>query len=322
MSTNITSLSTEPLRYLLSFVGDPALARVSKCFKENVNKAIEIECQKFNFDASLNIINEFTRVSKEYKRIFPETMQNDRGLPFFSHQRFMQMDDEIAKVHSTLILGNELSDGEFQDMQEFFPAERAQMFSRWISNHPQKIEELELTCQKLRRVPQEIVMLNSLLFLTLDSNMIQTLPKSISQLTSLEMLNVTNNELQTLPEEIGMLTNLQCLELSENRLQNLPNALIDLCSLIELTIDSNQFTILPEIVFSLTTLKHLTIDNNPIPIDLTMIRRFKILSNLQDLTLPPILFSTFLESQNTEEKLIRFINYGTKMQDALIKHKK
>jgi hypothetical protein len=75
------------------------------------------------------------------------------------------------------------------------------------------IIELDLSSNKLSKVPKEIGQLTSLRKLVLSRNVITELPPEIGNLTRLEILELWDNELGTLPEEIQQLKQLRVLEL-------------------------------------------------------------------------------------------------------------
>jgi len=83
------------------------------------------------------------------------------------------------------------------------------------------IKRLNLSGNKLTKLPKEIVNLTQLKTLDLTSNKLTKLPKEIGNLIQLQELNLSRNQLTELPREIGNLTQLQHLNLSSNKLEEL-----------------------------------------------------------------------------------------------------
>jgi leucine-rich repeat protein SHOC2 len=86
----------------------------------------------------------------------------------------------------------------------------------------QQLQELELSGNDLRVLPDMIFSLSALKTLDLSDNRIATLPPAIAKLKELKTLSLTNNQLTALPEEVEELEQLSTLELSSNLLQTLP----------------------------------------------------------------------------------------------------
>ncbi|TSK22772.1 Leucine-rich repeat-containing protein 18 [Bagarius yarrelli] len=128
------------------------------------------------------------------------------------------------------------------------------------------LEEVDLSRNQLKRIPDFIGQLIGVLFLDLHSNYIEQLPKSIGQLESLCHLNLCNNSLDSagLPADIGNLKSLQTLNLGMNRITALPPTMASLSSLKELALFDNMITVLPECIRMLPKLKKINIKRNPI----------------------------------------------------------
>ncbi|MDE2666617.1 MAG: leucine-rich repeat protein [Acidobacteriota bacterium] len=113
---------------------------------------------------------------------------------------------------------------------------------------------LSLNSNSLRSLPEGIFRdLSSLRDLWLWDNPLQTLSKNVFQgLNSLQSLHLADIQLHSLPEEIFRgLNNLDKLWLQRNSLSSLPHGVFDeLNSLRSLLLNDNDFTVLPEGIFS------------------------------------------------------------------------
>ena len=78
------------------------------------------------------------------------------------------------------------------------------------------ITNLDLSKNKLKKLPASMVKLKNLTYLRLNSNKLSSLPDWIGNLTNLIQLSVSNNKLSSLPESIGNLKSLRILDLGEN----------------------------------------------------------------------------------------------------------
>ena len=88
------------------------------------------------------------------------------------------------------------------------------------------IKKINLSYNKLTKLPVEIGQLTQLTTLHLSNNKLTHLPVEIGQLTQLTTLNLSNNKLTHLPVEIGQLIQLTTLHLSDNMIENLLNPII------------------------------------------------------------------------------------------------
>ncbi|KAM4607386.1 leucine-rich repeat-containing protein 18 [Polymixia lowei] len=128
------------------------------------------------------------------------------------------------------------------------------------------VDELDLSRNLIRKLPNNIGSLMSLCWLDLHSNKLEALPESIGQLMGLTYLNVSNNCLTStgLPSTMGSLTSLKTLNLGMNRLDALPPSMVALTGLQELGLFDNLFSELPEFVKVLTSLTKTNTKRNPI----------------------------------------------------------
>ncbi|XP_067377480.1 leucine-rich repeat-containing protein 18 isoform X2 [Channa argus] len=98
------------------------------------------------------------------------------------------------------------------------------------------VDELDLSRNKIQKLPDHIGNFLSLKWLDLHSNKLESVPDSIGNLVGLTHLNLSNNHLTSagLPSTIGLLTSLKSLNLGMNHLDTLPPTMVALDSLQEL----------------------------------------------------------------------------------------
>lgn len=128
------------------------------------------------------------------------------------------------------------------------------------------VSMLELSCNQINRLPDNIGHLASLTWLDVRSNKLRSLPQSIGSLSKLIYLNVSNNflTLEGLPPSMGALTSLKTLNLGLNQLDSLPPTFKALQGLEELKLFYNKFVIVPEFVKGLSSLTKVDFKGNPL----------------------------------------------------------
>ncbi|EPY83018.1 PDZ-domain protein scribble-like protein [Camelus ferus] len=97
--------------------------------------------------------------------------------------------------------------------------------------------------RKLLYSVREIGNLKNLLCLDVSENRLERLPEEISGLTSLTDFVISQNLLEVLPDGIGKLKKLSILKVDQNRLTQLPEAVGDCESLTELVLTENRLLI-------------------------------------------------------------------------------
>ena len=124
------------------------------------------------------------------------------------------------------------------------------------------ITNLNLSNNKLTKLPVEIGQLTQLTILNLSYNNLTHLPVEIGQLTQLTTLIIYGNNLTQLPVEIGQLTQLTTLIIYVNNLTQLPVEIGQLTQLTTLNLSNNKLTHLPVEIGQLAQLTTLHLQNN------------------------------------------------------------
>ncbi|XP_029457978.1 malignant fibrous histiocytoma-amplified sequence 1 isoform X2 [Rhinatrema bivittatum] len=124
------------------------------------------------------------------------------------------------------------------------------------------LEELELSFNRLRCLPDCLGLLRQLRALDLDHNKLLAFPRPLLQLPALEELDLSGNRLGALPDEIGALRGLKLLWLSGAGLPELPEGFCQLSGLESLMLDNNALSALPSRFEQLQRLKMLNLSSN------------------------------------------------------------
>ncbi|XP_021250014.1 malignant fibrous histiocytoma-amplified sequence 1 [Numida meleagris] len=126
-----------------------------------------------------------------------------------------------------------------------------------------RLEELDLSFNRLRRLPEGLGCLRHLRALDIDHNLLPCFPAPLLELAALEELDCSGNRhLGALPEGIAALRRLKILWLSGTGLAALPEGLCQLGALESLMLDGNQLRTLPAGFSSLQRLKMLNLSSN------------------------------------------------------------
>uniref|UniRef100_A0A8C0IU29 LRRC8 pannexin-like TM region domain-containing protein n=1 Tax=Chelonoidis abingdonii TaxID=106734 RepID=A0A8C0IU29_CHEAB len=128
------------------------------------------------------------------------------------------------------------------------------------------LQQLELLCCQLERIPPTVWCLTGLRRLDLRSNGIRSLEKGadFQHLAQLTCLKLWHNCITTLPASIGAAGSLEELVLSHNELESLPHALFALKRLRHLDLSHNLLCLLPAEIGQLGMLQQLSITGNRI----------------------------------------------------------
>ncbi|NWI24318.1 MFHA1 protein, partial [Sula dactylatra] len=126
-----------------------------------------------------------------------------------------------------------------------------------------RLEELDLSFNRLRRLPEGLGRLRHLRALDVDHNLLPSFPAPLLELAALEELDCSGNRhLGALPEGIAALRRLKILWLSGTGLAALPEGLCQLSALESLMLDGNRLQVLPAGFGSLQRLKMLNLSSN------------------------------------------------------------
>jgi len=142
------------------------------------------------------------------------------------------------------------------------------------------LKSLRINSDYLNLLPETLSKLSSLKELYLDRNQLTTLPKSIGDLISLKILDLDCNNLLALPDSIGKLRNLKKISIVSNNLEELPESIGNIKSLESINISSNLLLKLPESFKELKNLKELYLNNNKFSIFPEVITQLKSLKRL------------------------------------------
>jgi len=181
------------------------------------------------------------------------------------------------------------------------------LFSKEELKHPLKVKELDLSHNRLKVLPPELIKFKnleeldigenpeldlsasfeilsrfkSLKFLSL-SDLNKPIPDDISKLTSLEELSLGRNDLTSIPEGVKKLTRLRELSLWRNNISTISLQPGDLPNLEEIEFMLNKFTAFPDDLSLLPNLKKISFYGNQISYVSPGIKKFL---RLEELTL-------------------------------------
>jgi Leucine-rich repeat (LRR) protein len=154
----------------------------------------------------------------------------------------------------------------------------------FINEFITQIQYLECDNMKITDLPNDIIKITNLRFLSLNNNLLSYLPKlpngikylylnfnhfkdipkEITDLANLEILLLYSNKLISFTSDISHLQKLKTLGLSYNNLHQLPKEIGNLKKLKYLEIKENNLYSLPKTLVDMTNLRVLTLSNNKI----------------------------------------------------------
>ncbi len=152
---------------------------------------------------------------------------------------------------------------------------------RWLPNEfrlLQSLKELYIVKNRLSVFPTVIFELKVLEELDLSYNQILGIPAGIKELTALLYLGLTQNRISIIPDVIGELVNLQNLCLGKNSIKAIPKEVGALQELQILELGANKIDAIPEEISRLQKLHMLVLTNNKIanlPTELTQLMALK-----------------------------------------------
>mmetsp|Transcript_38804 Transcript_38804/g.90255 ORF Transcript_38804/g.90255 Transcript_38804/m.90255 type:complete len:898 (-) Transcript_38804:235-2928(-) len=135
-----------------------------------------------------------------------------------------------------------------------------------ISSSCPSLRVLNLTCNRISSLDDDVTRLRHLEELRLSSNRLCEVPITIGRLGKvLKVLELGDNRLTSLPDSIGRLSEVRRLDVSGNSLSSLPSTLTDMSSLECMIASNNQITSLPVNIGDAENLQNITAVRNRIP---------------------------------------------------------
>ncbi len=179
----------------------------------------------------------------------------------------------------------QLKRGELTGITRLDLSEGLDVFPSEIFELADSLEVLNLSGNRLTRLPDDLPRLHKLRILFCSDNAFTAVPAVIGRCAQLEMVGfkanrirtlpaealppllrwliLTDNQLEALPTEIGRCDRLQKLMLAGNRLRELPESLADCRRLELLRIAANQLSALPGWLLRMPRLSWLAFAGNP-----------------------------------------------------------
>jgi len=109
--------------------------------------------------------------------------------------------------------------------------------------------------RSVKNIPDEIGMLENVIFLYYNHNRLRELPPSLADMDSLVGMYFTGNQFTEVPPFVFGMTRLKKLQFSENRIAVLPAEIGNLTELRHFNMAGNEIAVLPESVAKLTRLR-------------------------------------------------------------------
>ena len=129
---------------------------------------------------------------------------------------------------------------------------------------PEKVTVLNVSKQKLTKLPANIDQLTNLRKLVLSENKIKELPANIVKLTKLQRLEIAQNKLRKLPAGFEQLQNLRYLDLAKNKFRHIPEAVFQLKQLETFYFFGNKERAVAPAITQMQQLKVLRLGDNRI----------------------------------------------------------
>jgi Leucine-rich repeat (LRR) protein len=124
------------------------------------------------------------------------------------------------------------------------------------------LKKLNLSANQIESVSPEIGKLQKLEHLSFYKNKLRSIPAEMFTLKSLHIVDLYYNQLEDLDPLIGNWSSLEILYAANNKLLRLPNELGQLKNLRELYVHHNRLTTLPETLGGVDSLRVLRVNNN------------------------------------------------------------
>ncbi len=180
----------------------------------------------------------------------------------------------------------QLRSGELKGFTRVKISEHLTTFPTELYELSDTLTELDLSGNKLNRLPDDFGKLNKLRIFFASNNEFETLPSVLGQCPNLEMIGfkanmlteieeyslpintrwliLTDNKLRTLPNSFGELLQLKKLMLAGNRLHELPVAMARCRELELIRISANRMSSLPDWLLKLPKLSWIAFSGNPL----------------------------------------------------------
>lgn len=128
--------------------------------------------------------------------------------------------------------------------------------------NPKSVYRIDLSKQKLKAFPEELIQFPNLNEVVLDKNKIDSIPPVIGKLKYLQVLSMQSNKIDTLRKEVFWLQHLKKLDLGDNLISYIPADLEKLQKLEVLCLWDNPIQVYPAVLGDLPNLKILDLLNN------------------------------------------------------------
>jgi Leucine-rich repeat (LRR) protein len=128
--------------------------------------------------------------------------------------------------------------------------------------NPKIVYRINLSKQKLKAFPEELIHFPNLNELVLDKNKIDSIPPVIGKIKYLQILSIQSNKLDTICKEVFWLQHLRKLNLGDNLISYIPTDLEKLQKLEVLGLWDNPIQVYPAVLADLPKLKILDLLNN------------------------------------------------------------
>ena len=160
------------------------------------------------------------------------------------------------------------------------------------------------TCLKFQSIQEALQSPDEVFVLDLSKNKLKAFPKEILKFKNLQKLILFKNKIDSIPANIKSLKNLQYLNLGKNKLETFPKGITELNNLNTLILNQNNISSIPDNIDGLYNLEYLDMWSNNIGY---ISDNIKFLTKLNELDLRVIIFS------NDEKERIRFLLPGTEV---------
>jgi hypothetical protein len=286
-----TTIPNSCFAHILSFVGQPELARTEKRFNRSemvlaVHQAIANAFKRSIYLCGFVTFHESQ--NRTPKQFLPLIVSGIKGkipglaapaydAPLLNPERF----EMFAKAADSCLVMNEVLSCHDETSRVFdnlrtsivqfkHPKERtvqtlAYEISVWSASHREElysIDRLDLDNLDLGHFPENLSHCDGLRILSLTQNCLSHIPACIEDFDRLEQLDLSRNELTRIDSAIGGCIRLRELFLDQNRLSVLPNTIGQLVRMERFQCSNNQLTALPATLTTLVNLRVLKCSDN------------------------------------------------------------